>query len=47
MGSEMCIRDSYPKDVIEVIAPICLRERFKLKDGDKVTLKVKTYPINL
>jgi len=40
-------RTHYPKDVIEVIAPICLRERFKLKDGDKVTLKVKTYPINL
>lgn len=40
-------RTHYPKDVIEVIAPICLRERLGLKDGDKVTIKVKISPINL
>ena len=40
-------RTHYPKEVVEVIAPICLRERFKLRDGDKVTLKVRVSPINL
>jgi len=40
-------RTHYPKEVVEVIAPICLRERFKLRDGDRVTLKVKISPINL
>ncbi len=33
-------RTHYSKEVVEVIAPICLRERFKLSDGDRVTLKV-------
>ncbi|MDW8021394.1 MAG: DUF120 domain-containing protein [Nitrososphaerota archaeon] len=39
-------RTHYPKEVIEVIAPICLRDKLGLKDGDKVTLKVKISPIN-
>lgn len=50
-GEEVVIifieRTHYSKDVIEVVAPIYLRERFGLKDGDKVTLKVKISPINL
>ncbi|MCD6341897.1 MAG: CTP-dependent riboflavin kinase, partial [Thaumarchaeota archaeon] len=40
-------RTHYPKDVIEVISPIYLRERFKLKDGDRVTLKVRTPPTDI
>jgi riboflavin kinase len=28
--------ENYPEDVIEVMAPVNLRERFKLKDGDIV-----------
>jgi riboflavin kinase len=30
----------YPDDVLEVIAPINLRERFRLKDGDYVELSL-------
>ena len=33
----------YPKDVIEVIAPVNLREKFKLKDGTVV--EAKTIPL--
>jgi len=40
-------RTHYSKNVIEIVAPVCLREKFNLKDGDKVTLKVKISPINL
>jgi len=31
---------SYPEDIIEVIAPINLRERLQLKDGDTVEIKI-------
>jgi len=30
----------YPRDVVEILAPICLRERFNLKDGDEVEVKI-------
>lgn len=30
----------YPENVVEIIAPANLRERFKLKDGDNVEVKV-------
>ena len=31
---------NYPKDVLEVIAPINLREKLNLKDGDQATVEV-------
>lgn len=31
---------NYPEDVIEVIAPINLRRKFQLKDGDLVEVKI-------
>lgn len=31
---------NYPKDVIEVIAPVNLREKFRLKDGDMVKVRI-------
>ncbi|MEM1676956.1 MAG: DUF120 domain-containing protein, partial [Nitrososphaerota archaeon] len=40
-------RTHYPKDVIEVIAPVCLREKLGLKDGDKVILSAQITPIEL
>ena len=40
-------RTHYPIDVIEIIAPACLREKLRLKDGDKVTLRIKVTPIEL
>jgi len=40
-------RTHYSKDVLEVIAPICLREKLKLSDGDRVVVKVKLTPIDL
>ncbi|MCX8152809.1 MAG: CTP-dependent riboflavin kinase [Candidatus Bathyarchaeota archaeon] len=30
----------YPKDMLEIVAPVCLREALKLKDGDEVTVTV-------
>jgi riboflavin kinase len=35
-------RSHYPEDVIEVIAPVGLRERFALDDRDQVTIEVDT-----
>jgi len=32
--------ENYPEDVIEVVAPVNLREKFKLKDGDMVKVKI-------
>ncbi|MEM2318977.1 MAG: DUF120 domain-containing protein [Candidatus Bathyarchaeia archaeon] len=32
--------EGYPKNVLEVIAPVNLRERFGLKDGDTVEVSV-------
>jgi CTP-dependent riboflavin kinase len=32
--------ENYPEDIIELIAPINLRHRFKLKDGDTVEIKI-------
>ncbi|MEM3596641.1 MAG: DUF120 domain-containing protein [Candidatus Bathyarchaeia archaeon] len=34
--------NGYPRNVIEIVAPINLRERFKLKDGDTVKVKILT-----
>jgi riboflavin kinase len=31
---------NYPKDVLEIISPIILREKLKLKDDDTVTVEV-------
>jgi riboflavin kinase len=31
---------SYPEDVLEVIAPVSLRETLRLKEGDEVQLKI-------
>lgn len=31
---------NYPEDVIEIIAPINLRQKFNLKDGDVVDVKI-------
>ena len=31
---------SYPKDVLEVIAPENIRKKYKIKDGDAVTVLV-------
>lgn len=32
--------ENYPEDVIEVIASINLREKFQLKDGDMIEIKI-------
>jgi len=45
MGNVKCAvvipeTSDYPKNVIEVIAPVNLRERFRLKDGDIVEIKI-------
>ena len=32
--------ENYPKDILEVVASINLRERLKLRDGDEVTVSV-------
>ena len=31
---------SYPETVLEVIAPLYLREKFRLKDGDELEIKI-------
>jgi riboflavin kinase len=33
-------RTHYDNSVVEVIAPICIREALKLKDGDLVRLEI-------
>ncbi|MGB9777833.1 MAG: DUF120 domain-containing protein [Candidatus Bathyarchaeales archaeon] len=33
--------DGYPENVIEIVAPINLREKLQLKDGDTVKVKIK------
>jgi riboflavin kinase len=32
--------ENYPEDVIEVVASVNLREKFKLKDGDMVEVRI-------
>ncbi|MEM3623050.1 MAG: DUF120 domain-containing protein [Candidatus Bathyarchaeia archaeon] len=32
--------DGYPENVIEIVAPVNLREKFQLKDGDTVKVKI-------
>jgi len=32
--------ENYPEDVIEVIAPVNLREKFQLRDGDVIEVKI-------
>ncbi|MHA1860196.1 MAG: DUF120 domain-containing protein [Candidatus Asgardarchaeia archaeon] len=34
------VRTHYPEDVVEVIAPVCLRDELKLRDGDEVELEI-------
>lgn len=31
---------NYPEDIMEILAPINLREKFQLKDGDTVKVKI-------
>jgi riboflavin kinase, archaea type len=38
------IRAHYGEDVVELIAPVSLRQQFKLNDGDKVRVRVPTNP---
>uniref|UniRef100_A0A7C4S4L7 Riboflavin kinase n=1 Tax=Geoglobus ahangari TaxID=113653 RepID=A0A7C4S4L7_9EURY len=33
-------RTHYSKDILEIISPVCLREKLNLKDGDKVVVEV-------
>jgi len=40
-------RTHYGKDVVEIVAPNCLREKLGLKDGDKVCVRVKFPSKNL
>ncbi len=30
----------YPEDVVEIVAPVCLREEFHLRDGDEVEVEI-------
>jgi riboflavin kinase len=39
-GVVIALRTHYDKSVLEVIAPTCLRDRLKLKDGNKVRVEV-------
>jgi riboflavin kinase len=32
---------NYPEDVIEIIAPVNLRKKLRLKDGDAIEIKIK------
>jgi riboflavin kinase len=34
-------RTHYPLDLIEIIAPVKLRDTLRLKDGDRVVIQVK------
>jgi riboflavin kinase len=34
-------RTHHAENVLEIISPVYLREKLELKDGDKVTIKVK------
>lgn len=40
-------RTHYPKEVIEILSPVCLREKLGLKDGDVVSVKVSLSPADL
>jgi riboflavin kinase len=31
---------NYPEDIVEVVAPVNLREKFRLKDGDMVEVRI-------
>lgn len=33
--------DNYPQDLVEIIAPMNLRERFRIRDGDLVEINIK------
>ena len=33
--------DDYPQDLVEIIAPMNLRERFRFRDGDLVEINIK------
>jgi riboflavin kinase len=32
--------ENYPEDIVELVAPVNLREKFKLENGDKVEVKI-------
>lgn len=40
-------RTHYPRDVIEILSPVCLRERLGLKDGDILSVRVSLSPLDL
>ncbi|MEM3922393.1 MAG: DUF120 domain-containing protein [Nitrososphaerota archaeon] len=40
-------RTHYPRDVIEILSPVCLRERLGLKDGDLLSVRVSLSPLDL
>jgi riboflavin kinase len=40
-------RTHYPREVIEILSPLCLREKLGLKDGDIVSVKVSLSPLDL
>jgi riboflavin kinase len=40
-------RTHYPRDVIEILSPVCLREKLGLKDGDIMSVKVSLSPLDL
>lgn len=34
-------RSHYPDDIAEIVAPVCLRDRLRLRDGDEVSVEVE------
>jgi len=36
----LALRSHYGKDTVEIIAPVCLRDKLGLKDGDKVKVEI-------
>lgn len=32
---------NYPEDIVEIVAPMNLRAKYQLKDGDVITLKIR------
>lgn len=35
-----CVRD-YPKDIVEIMAPVKIKEKLKVKDGDELEFTIK------
>ncbi|MCL7394298.1 MAG: DUF120 domain-containing protein [Thaumarchaeota archaeon] len=40
-------RTHYPREVIEILSPVCLREKLGLRDGDIVCVRVSLSPLDL